>query len=245
MEWLEGLNQKYVEHLVENLEHYPALNRKFGVLVGSSALYDMISQVVSSPVKLRKDEFGAPDPTSRSLPYRQKMYYRSKDGRKASPRCALDIEMAEKGFSRKHFPVFDRLGVEIPLQRINITRGDVISVQSYITCQLWDIGGNVGANLKRTIKSVTLLRAAEKLPYEKQFTQSPFAGLASVLWDLKLAQWYIARIGCSRSSFLLLLKNDLIWALYPNHALIEKCRHHIIIISVQIVTFEDWKSLAD
>ena len=94
-------------------------------------------------------------------------------------RCTLDAEMLDKGLVRKYFPVFDRNGTEIPLSQVRINRGDICSVQTLLTCQLWDIGGNTGAGFKRGIKSITVLRRASEGGGDDaaKFEKSPFDGL--------------------------------------------------------------------
>jgi hypothetical protein len=45
----------------------------------------------------------------------------------------------------------------VPLSEASLYSGDVISVESRMLCNLYDVGGNVGASLKRNLYSVVRL----------------------------------------------------------------------------------------
>jgi hypothetical protein len=109
------------------------------------------------------------------LPFRQKVYFKQSNQQRAPEiRCELDEEVWARGAARKHIPLFDSKGTEIPLSLASISKGDVISVQTNLTCQLYDIGGNIGAGLKRNVRSITLLHQANRWSANKY--RSPFAG---------------------------------------------------------------------
>ena len=110
--WLDEIHGLYVDHLTENIDEYPQLNRKFGVLKGTDALREMLAQVVLRPVKYKRDEQGVDLRDQPFLPYRQRMYFRESATGGKQVRCALDGEMLERGLVRKHVPIFDRNGVE-------------------------------------------------------------------------------------------------------------------------------------
>lgn len=175
-EWLTGLREKLVDHLTDNVEQYPSLMKKFNILVSKNdqeTLREMISSITTKPVKYQKDEYGYELTDSPFISYRGKLYFYSEDKAKsATVRCDLDLEMREKNYVRKHIPVFDRHGVEIPLEEVIIGSGDVISIENIIQCQLYDIGGNIGAGLKRIMRSVVILRQADKA--NRRATKSPY-----------------------------------------------------------------------
>lgn len=175
--WTNQIRDKYIDHLTDNIESYPILMKKFGFLLGKGdreTMYEMISQITTSPIKYMKDEYGFEKPDSGYLPMRQKLYFRNQDGRRSPKiRCDLDQQMKDAGSIRKHIPLYDRYGTEIPLQLASLQRGDIVSVESNMVCQLYDVGGNVGAGLKRNIRSVVRLRGDE-LGSVGETASSPF-----------------------------------------------------------------------
>jgi len=165
--WTNQIRGKYIDHLTDNIEAYPILMKKFGFLLGKGdreTMHEMISQITTSPIRHMKDEYGFEKPDSAYLPMRQKMYFRIQDGRAPKIRCDLDEQMKDAGSMRKHIPLYDRYGTEIPLQLASLQRGDILSVESNMVCQLYDVGGNVGAGVKRNIRSVVRLRGDENGP---------------------------------------------------------------------------------
>jgi len=56
--------------------------KKFGFLLGKGdreTMYEMISQITTSPIKYMKDEYGFEKPDSGYLPMRQKLYFRNQE----------------------------------------------------------------------------------------------------------------------------------------------------------------------
>eukprot|EP00041_Stephanoeca_diplocostata_P020036 m.439678 g.439678 ORF g.439678 m.439678 type:complete len:343 (-) comp21454_c0_seq1:2096-3124(-) len=178
-EWLNALREGLIEHLTDNVEQYPSLMKKFGILVQKSdreTLREMIASITTKQIKYGKDEYGYEIEESPFLPFRQKMYYYSEDrAAKAKLRCELDIAMQAKNCVRKHIPVYDWQGVEIPLEQVYLGQGDIVSIENNVLCQLYDVGGNLGAGLKRNIRSVVILRRAEQLQAIEN--SSPFGDL--------------------------------------------------------------------
>lgn len=165
IDWMENIRKKYVEHLASNVREYPILFRKLGFLLerdDPETLHEMVSQLTHSPIKYQKDEYGQVKPDTSFVPFKQNLYFRDANrASKARIRCEMDTQMAEQGGVRRHVPLYDRFGTEIPLSEAKINPGDVISVENNITCQLYDIGGNVGAGLRRNLRSVVWLRSDE------------------------------------------------------------------------------------
>lgn len=164
-DWLGALREKYIDHLTDNMESYPPLVKHYGFLLKGAdtdrdTVRQVISQLTTDEIKYRKDDEGLPDPDTAFLPMKQKLYFRTQDkgGRKSIIRCDLDEEMREHGYQRRHVPLYDLNGVEIPLENVNLARGDIISVESNITCALYEVGGKPGARLRRNIRSVVRLR---------------------------------------------------------------------------------------
>jgi len=178
--WLDLLREKYIDHLTDYIESYSILMKRLGVLVGKNdrdTLHEMMTQVCTQVIRQSNVEDGVPGPEHQFLPHRQKVYYRTQEGQNRQPeiRCELDEELWARGAARKHIPLFDSKGTEIPLSLASLSKGDVISIQTNVTCQLYDIGGNIGAGLRRNVRSVTLLHQANNWK-DKSGYRSPFAG---------------------------------------------------------------------
>jgi hypothetical protein len=50
-----------------------------------------------------------------------------------------------------------RDGHEVPLPEAKLNSGDVVSIESRLVCQLYEVGGNVGCGLRRNLYSVVVL----------------------------------------------------------------------------------------
>jgi len=179
IDWMDALRTKYVDHLTDEIESYPILVKKLGFLIGRNdrdTLREMVSQLTNSPIRCQKDEFGFPKPETSFLPYKQALYFRGDKARatKSRIRCEMDAEMIKENQIRRHIPLYDRFGTEVPLEKASISPGDVISVETNITCQLFDVGGSVGAGLRRNIRSVVYLRSEQNGDGSGTSAESPF-----------------------------------------------------------------------
>jgi len=158
--WLDAIREKYVEHLVSEYDSYPVLQKKFGALMDGGdeeVLAKMLQMIVHSPVKYAKAPDGFEDKTRPLIPMRQKLYYRGKPSRSHKIRSERDEEMLKRGYVRKHVPLYTRNGNEIPLTEAQLFSGTVVSVESRLLCNLYDVGGNIGASFKRNMYSVVQL----------------------------------------------------------------------------------------
>jgi len=168
-EWLEELRQKYIDHLTDNIESYDILMKRLQILFKNAdraTLREMIQQICTPVTRT------IPEENTETLNFRQKLYFNQRDqGRKPLIRCDLDEDMWNQGAVRKHIPLFDSEGVEIPLATASIGSGDIVSVENNIVCQLYDVGGNIGAGLKRNTRAVVLIHQE---PRGGQSYQSPY-----------------------------------------------------------------------
>lgn len=178
-DWLEAIREKYIDHLADNVESYDVLRQKLSVLVGKDreVLRGMLGQICNQVTRTPMNEMHELEPERQTLTYRQKFYFPTQK-KTGQILCDLDQEMLDLGYQRKHIPLFDSAGAEIPLEKSHLAAGDVVSVQSNVTCQLYNIGGNVGAGLRRTMRAAVLLLQKDTGSSGSSYYQSPFSGSA-------------------------------------------------------------------
>eukprot|EP00052_Salpingoeca_macrocollata_P000895 m.22841 g.22841 ORF g.22841 m.22841 type:complete len:326 (-) comp10953_c0_seq1:44-1021(-) len=185
--WLEAIQAKLLDHLLENSSAYPALHQKINTLKHKNYSEELLRQMISNDgsglVKLLKDEGKNPIPGTEFLQFKQKVYYRAspEQAQKAKVYTAVDQDMLAKGYVRRHVPLYDSESKEVPLETARIQRDDIISVQSNITCNLYSVGGRVGFGLRRNLRSVVLLHSVHQTEPATSAPKSPFA-------DVNLAQ---------------------------------------------------------
>lgn len=165
VEWLEEIQNKFVDHLLANTHTYKKL-KKFE---GKNP--DILRDMAVPLVKYSKDDDEKPIEGTGYLSWRQRMYNKSE--RQPNVRCSLDTEMAQQGGVRRHIPMYTLTGAEVPLSDIRIYPNDIISVQNNIMCGLWGIGNAVGFKLRRNLRSVTLMEEAQREQPTAPLTNAP------------------------------------------------------------------------
>lgn len=161
IKWNKAIHEKLAIHLATNLSAYPVLKKRFHFFQSKSPelLVEALLQATSDPCRILKDkETGTPKPDSEHLSFKQKLYAKVANiSGEVKTYCPLDVEQVSRGYYRRHVPVYDFKGTEIPVPDVDLKHGDIVSVQTWLTCGVWEIGGSAGWGIRRRMRSVTIL----------------------------------------------------------------------------------------
>jgi hypothetical protein len=162
--WLQAIQVKYLEHLLQHYDQYPVLSRKIAALKAKSFSDETIAGMMESEatglIKKLKDENGDPIDDTDFLQFKQRVFFKAdaETLAKATIRCALDKDMAAQGYVRRHVPLYDSVGREVPLEEAALRKGDVVSVVCTVSPNLYSVANRVGYGLRRTMRSIVMLR---------------------------------------------------------------------------------------
>jgi len=166
LKWLDAIQAKYRDHLTQNLDAYPTLKKKFGYLLNKNP--DLVGEALQQEFTplYRVRELKNEDGTSSGkkdiyFDIKQKIYVpKGKFTPKAQ--CAEDEEMIAKGFRRLYVPMYDAHGGLVPLESQRINFNDLICLEVELGPQLFVVAGNHFCGIRKTLKSVTMLRSPPK-----------------------------------------------------------------------------------
>eukprot|EP00051_Salpingoeca_urceolata_P026775 m.478648 g.478648 ORF g.478648 m.478648 type:complete len:336 (+) comp21191_c0_seq1:215-1222(+) len=157
-DWLQQVQDKYLQHLTESYNEYPALERKFANYPTKDPvmLAELMGVDMSGAVKHLKSPEGDASTDEQFIGFKQRMYFPNGG---IDPVTEGDFQMKGLGLRRRHVPLYNRLGEEVPIEQATLNPMDVVAVECNITCNLWEIGRNVGYGLRRNLRSVTVVQS--------------------------------------------------------------------------------------
>jgi hypothetical protein len=165
-DWIAAIENKLIDHVADNLDAYPTLKSKFASLAesnGSELKAVIASSLVKSiiPSKVPVGETRNYNPDEKLLQLRQKLYVRASPDRLANarPRTELDASALKEGFVRRHIPLYNANGQEIPVEQSDLRNFDIVSAQITLNGNLYDAGSRIGFGLRKNIRSVVFLRS--------------------------------------------------------------------------------------
>eukprot|EP00049_Salpingoeca_infusionum_P018239 m.356366 g.356366 ORF g.356366 m.356366 type:complete len:315 (-) comp17520_c0_seq1:179-1123(-) len=171
--WLEEFRAKFVQHLVDNLDAYPDLSKKFGVFSGPG-LYD---GMLASHGKLYSEWTNSESEAVRFFDIQQRVYKRKAEGQSPRIMTPIDEQLSNK-FARNHVRMFDAAGETIPIDDAVLHRQDVIACTFAVGPRVYNVAGNVGFGLRKNLYTITRIHTAKSAETAGQ-QKSTFGDLSS------------------------------------------------------------------
>jgi len=168
--WLSGIEGKLIDHILANLDSYPALKKKYGNLLSGDQKIarELLASGISKSTRASKaPEEGKPIRNyiaeEKLMSLKQKLYVKALPDRlqNARPRTEIDGEALKQGLVRRHIPLFNANGQEINVNESALKNFDIVSTQLTLNGTLYDIGSNVGFGLRKNIRSIVYLRSTK------------------------------------------------------------------------------------
>lgn len=167
--WINRVQERFVEHLVENRDKYSLLAQEFADIddMTKGELKDRLMEMSHAPTR-DKDDFTF-------VSAKAKLFLARSSREPLVYHAEMDREVwSEYGGVRNDIPVYGMDHERIPLDATKLYRNDVVGLEMRMRPLMWrPADGNLSISLVRDLKSVVVLERAELIPLDEVYDDEP------------------------------------------------------------------------